>query len=376
MPVISIIIPVYNAGKYLCTCLDSITTQTYKDWELILVDDGSKDYSGPICDEYAAKDPRIKVIHKDNGGVSSARNEGLKVAKGEWIYFCDSDDQLTSNESLKYLIGLSDHADLVVAGNNCYEEDGSLFPKVKGVVDFNGTMNPHDYAFQFFIDNKCIGYQGFLWNKFFKQSVIKANNLQFYPEIKFAEDMLFVTQYTCCKEISSIRINNTLKIYDYFERDGGAMNSLKHSYNPKFFTDFLAFEIIEKTISDRFKDPELIHNARLRLYLSGYTNKNLMTEFNSIDQTKVEYINKSLARFPELVSEAETKIGLDKMKSEALKHDIDSRVSITNHFLHSKECHFKYLKKKWKVAYILSLIGGEAGLRLIKNRMNYNSSEY
>nr|MCR5719035.1 glycosyltransferase [Lachnospiraceae bacterium] len=89
---ISIIVPVYNTAKYLERCLDSLTNQTYKDIEIVIVDDGSTDSSGAICDEYAAKDHRIKVIHTDNHGSSSARNTGIKESTGEYIGFCDSDD--------------------------------------------------------------------------------------------------------------------------------------------------------------------------------------------------------------------------------------------------------------------------------------------
>ena len=93
---ISVIVPVYNAEKYLHRCLDSILAQTYKDFELLLIDDGSTDASGRICDEYAQRDPRIRVFHKANGGVSSARNVGLDNAQGEWVTFCDADDWVES----------------------------------------------------------------------------------------------------------------------------------------------------------------------------------------------------------------------------------------------------------------------------------------
>ena len=94
---ISIIVPIYNVEKYLSRCVDSILNQTFTDFELILVDDGSTDNSGKICDEYAEKDCRIKVIHKDNWGVSSARNVGLENSVGEYIMFCDSDDFVEKN---------------------------------------------------------------------------------------------------------------------------------------------------------------------------------------------------------------------------------------------------------------------------------------
>ena len=91
---ISIIVPIYKAEAFIARCIDSILVQTYQDWELLLVDDGSPDDSGKICDEYAAKDARIQVFHKPNGGVSSARNLGLKKAIGDWVSFIDADDYL------------------------------------------------------------------------------------------------------------------------------------------------------------------------------------------------------------------------------------------------------------------------------------------
>ena len=91
-PKISVIVPVYNVEKYLPRCIDSILSQTFTDFELLLIDDGSPDNCGKICDEYAAKDSRVRVFHKPNGGVSSARNLGLDNARGEWIAFIDSDD--------------------------------------------------------------------------------------------------------------------------------------------------------------------------------------------------------------------------------------------------------------------------------------------
>ena len=93
-PTISVIIPVYNTEMYLRRCIDSVLAQTYQDFELLLIDDGSKDSSGAICDEYAAKDARVRVFHKENGGVSSARNLGLDNARGEWVTFVDSDDYI------------------------------------------------------------------------------------------------------------------------------------------------------------------------------------------------------------------------------------------------------------------------------------------
>lgn len=116
-PKISCIVPVYNVEKYLRRCVDSILNQTFTDFELILVDDGSPDNSPAICYEYAVKDSRIKVIHKVNGGVSSARNVGLDVAKGEWICFVDSDDLIEADYMQKmYEAAINNNSDFIMCG--------------------------------------------------------------------------------------------------------------------------------------------------------------------------------------------------------------------------------------------------------------------
>lgn len=120
-PKISIVVPVYNAEKYLGRCINSILAQTFVDFEVLLIDDGSKDYSGNICDDYALIDMRIKVIHKKNEGVSTARNVGLDSARGEWIAFVDADDFVYPTWLHNYIV-LADGYDLVVQGfkNNSY----------------------------------------------------------------------------------------------------------------------------------------------------------------------------------------------------------------------------------------------------------------
>ena len=117
---ISIIVPVYNSEQTLNRCIDSILGQTYRNFELLLINDGSKDRSGEICDEYARKDSRVKVFHKENGGVSSARNVGLDNARGEWITFCDSDDYYNLDAFDIYLkhTTLSGDISIIRAGYN------------------------------------------------------------------------------------------------------------------------------------------------------------------------------------------------------------------------------------------------------------------
>lgn len=106
IPLISIIVPVYNAEQYLPRCIDSILAQTFTDFELLLIDDGSTDSSGKICVEYAGKDFRIRVFHKENGGVSSARNVGLDKARGEWVCFADSDDKMSETYVINLVVSV------------------------------------------------------------------------------------------------------------------------------------------------------------------------------------------------------------------------------------------------------------------------------
>ena len=129
---VSVIIPVYNVEKYLAECVDSVLGQSYTDFEIILVDDGATDSSGSMCDAYARKDPRIRVIHQTNGGLSAARNTGLRAARGEYVYFLDSDDYIEP-QTLAMLMEKAEHeqADVVffdgyVFYDEC-EEDGSFF---------------------------------------------------------------------------------------------------------------------------------------------------------------------------------------------------------------------------------------------------------
>lgn len=118
---ISVVILIYNVEKYFCQCLNSIVNQTYQNLEIVLVDDGSPDNCGAICDEYSAKDPRIVVIHKQNGGLAAAKNDGLKVVTGEWVTFIDADDWIETDHFEKVMDSLGAQApDIIVEGGYYY----------------------------------------------------------------------------------------------------------------------------------------------------------------------------------------------------------------------------------------------------------------
>lgn len=130
-PMVSVVIPVYNVEQYLCECVDSVLSQTMQDFEIILVDDGATDSSGAICDRYGAQDPRIRVIHRKNGGLSEARNTGLDAAIGEYVYFLDSDDYIAPH-SLEVLTNLArkEQADVVFFDAFVFFTDCEPDPKV------------------------------------------------------------------------------------------------------------------------------------------------------------------------------------------------------------------------------------------------------
>lgn len=200
-PVFSIIVPVYNKEDYLYECIDSLLVQTYTDFELILIDDGSTDRSGIICDEYAKKDLRIKVFHTCNQGVSMARNQGLSVACGMYINFVDSDDWVASDYLEKYVEARVDYNyDLVytemVRVSKCEVQD--IIPLKEFSAKSNGDLSE---AFVYLLDN---GEFGFTCNKSFKREIITSNAVSFHKEFRMFEDAIFTSTY--CLYINSIRL--------------------------------------------------------------------------------------------------------------------------------------------------------------------------
>lgn len=214
-PVISVIVPVYKTEKYLRQCLDSILAQTFTDWECILVDDGSPDSSGAICDEYAAKDSRIHVIHKENRGVSSARNLGLKKTQGKWITFVDSDDVISVN-TLERCISCAESNDIDILQYSLTRERESLGKSFK---------NPSPCSLNEYIRKKLflVGMGG----SFIKKTIISDHNISFNESLKLAEDLIFI--HTCFAYSKKCQ-----RLYDllYYYRD-----NLTSSSNNKYSND-------------------------------------------------------------------------------------------------------------------------------------------
>ena len=190
---LSIIVAVYGAENYLKDCIESILDQNFKDYELILVDDGSKDKSGEICDFYAGKDDRIKVIHKENGGVSSARNAGLRIAVGKYVQFLDSDDTLVKNSLHGFYQQTQKlSADLYI-GSSYVRDSGD---KVVENISYNNdrVVNKLDILNNISHNYKAITFH-YVWNKWYLKEVIDTNNIVFDESIALGEDFVFNCEY-------------------------------------------------------------------------------------------------------------------------------------------------------------------------------------
>lgn len=215
---ISVIVPVYNVQPYLEQCVESIRTQTFCDLEIILVDDGSSDECPRLCDEYAAKDARIKVIHKSNGGLSDARNAGVKIAVGEWIYFADSDDWLES-DAIEKLYGFAITNDCnVVQGNMYYVySDHMLYRKVCR-RERKANVLSRDEAMRELIINDRV--KNFAWGKLYKAELIK--DLEF-PVGRFFEDCFW--QHRVVDRVCKYGIID-VPLYYYRQREDSISGSM------------------------------------------------------------------------------------------------------------------------------------------------------
>lgn len=188
VPSVSIIVPVYNAEKYLNRCIDSILSQTKTDFELLLIDDGSKDNSGRICDEYTEKDARVRVFHKPNGGVSSARNLGLDNAKGKWITFVDADDRCSCNYLEHLLSKVKDDTDLIISYAVICDSTGE-----KAEVYPEYRVNATNFE-RLFVDSDMHWHTS-PWAKLYRASIIYENSLRFNEMMHIGEDADFLFSF-------------------------------------------------------------------------------------------------------------------------------------------------------------------------------------
>lgn len=207
---VSIIIPIYKAEKWIRRCIESCISQTYKDIEIILIDDGSPDSCPVICDEYEQLDDRIMVIHKTNGGVSSARNIGINRSNGDYICFVDSDDWLQDN-AIEVMIEeqkISEY-DLVVCNYILHNQNGAVNSREFENVEFHSG----DQFLKYLL--KTVSFLRTPWGKLYKAEIIKRNQIRFDEEMTLGEDTLF--NYNYSKFVETLRILSEDYLYNYQE---------------------------------------------------------------------------------------------------------------------------------------------------------------
>lgn len=282
---VSVIVPVYNVEAYLENCLESISNQTEKNIEIIVVDDGSPDKSGEIAEKYQLKDSRVKVIHKKNGGLSDARNSGLDVAKGKYICFIDSDDWIEH-----------DYIELLIEGIEKNEADISVL-KIKKINDYSKIMDstetdhfwnvfPSEEAMSILFTNNKIGYSAN--NKLFKRSLFAELR---FPYGKLMEDK--AVMYLLIDKSIRVAVNKSEK-YHYYQ---SPVSILRGSFNPKKFDTFDIQEEIIKFIDTNYPSVSIKVRSRyvytaIRMMMSmienQYDNKE---DFNRCMKILYQYKN-------------------------------------------------------------------------------------
>lgn len=259
-PLISIIVPVYKVEKYLPACIDSILAQNYENFEVILVDDGSPDNCGKICDQYAQKDNRIKVIHQENGGVNQARKVGFIHSTGTWIMFVDSDDILTP-QALSLLINHSDGVDLVSGGVQIKRDNSKVLENFPSHIQEIGEFEGKQFLYQLLSGHRLCS----LWRQLIRKNILSEELLNLPKEIRYAED--FLINFRIGMHIKKYRgIKDIIYIYNYYV--GNTATSFK--ITPQYIDLF--DNLLMQTIKVNYN---IIDNSQLLQYRSSLIVNNL-----------------------------------------------------------------------------------------------------
>lgn len=272
MPDISVIVPIYKVEKYLENCIRSLLSQTYSNFELILVNDGSPDNCGRICDEFKEKDSRVRVIHQVNQGTGAARNNGLSIAKGKYIYFCDPDDYVKPNLlEDNFNLATKYNANLVVFGYYNVEFNGKNHDNQKLKVltsDFEFLESQFHFRDKFEgLYKKNIMYT--LWNKLYKKEYLDNFNCRFSFE-KVGQDTVF--NYRVYKDISRVVINNKLYYHYYINRIGSATNSYREDRFTIRYSETQKFEEMLKSWGNVHKYKKVLYNDWITTLIIGISN--------------------------------------------------------------------------------------------------------
>ncbi len=283
---ISIIVPIYKVEKYLTKCVDSILEQTYKNIEVILVDDGSPDKCGEICDNYAKKDNRVKVIHKKNGGLSDARNSALKIAKGEYIGFVDSDDYI-AKDMYETLYDLSERYKADISIVSFYELIGDRIIDVKDSNEVE-IFDKIEGMKQLLEDSKI---QSYAWNKLFKRNLLE--NIEF-PTGRTFEDI--ATTFLLFEKCNTIVRKETPKYYYVRREDSIVGQRTAKTYNDYMDVLMDKYLYIQKNIPEIKQHNDynfVISMVWLYTILVRYDIEELMPKYNELFLTVEDIMRKN-----------------------------------------------------------------------------------
>lgn len=258
---ISIIIPIYKSELFLGKCIDSILQQSIQDFELLLIDDGSPDNSGSICDDYAKHDTRIKVIHQNNQGASSARNKGLDIAVGEWICFVDSDDYVDSEYLSNLLSGVNNHTDIVYSNYDSYN-----------YITENKSLDL-ETAVEYMKENSIFNMSGPV-AKLFKRELIQDNQVRFPLGIHMGEDAIFnIRSLNFANNISFVTSNDY-----HYNKISGSLSTRYYSFK----SEYMAYKYWKKdelTLFSRFFNKDKALKMTWETRIEGQFNRVLQSVY-------------------------------------------------------------------------------------------------
>ena len=257
-PIVSIIVPVYNAEKTIQRCVESILGQDFQDFELLLIDDGSQDASGALCDAFAQRDARVRVLHKENGGVSAARNLGLSQAQGVYLQFLDSDDWITADATTMLVRTAREYqCDLVIS--DFYRVVGDRVSH-KGDIQEDTVLSREEYAAHM-MERPADFYYGVLWNKLYRREIVERHHLRMNPEISWCEDFMFNLEYIRYAErFYALQV----PIY-YYVKTKGSLASQYLSIPKTIRMKLMVFEYYNRFFKTVL-DEEEYERSRLKVY--------------------------------------------------------------------------------------------------------------
>lgn len=330
-PLVSVIVPIYKVEKYIYRCVDSIINQTYENLEIILVNDGSPDRCGEMAEEYSRQDPRIKVIHKKNGGLSDARNYGMKMVTGEYTVFLDSDDWM-EHQAIEYMVEKAKEYEAdIVQSAFYYAYDGQLFIDNRHYRQKDApVLLPRQELMQELVKNEVV--KNFAWGKLYKTEIIK--------EIPFQKGVLFEDVFWAHQVMNQVNHYLILHkpIFYYYQRG----DSIVANYTPKNL-DFIT-GLLERHAFLEKKYPSLIYESYKQIVKASLIHYRLLLANRHLDQNG--YYRLRIRQYLEKN---------EKVLKKAIKNDRDLERQLFIFLLHPY-CHFLYLgmRKGLRKAKILN----------------------